>query len=154
MDTLGALALATEPPNDELMKRPPVGRGASFITKTMWRNIIGQSIYQLAVLGVLNFGGKKLLGLTGPDSTEVLNTLIFNTFVFCQVHKTFIPPKPLRLLINTFAMWENWLTAKFYSKQIPINWVMTCFFNGRLEKKSIQKKLKNIKRKKDSSGSE
>uniref|UniRef100_A0A803MJG1 Uncharacterized protein n=1 Tax=Chenopodium quinoa TaxID=63459 RepID=A0A803MJG1_CHEQI len=25
MDTLGALALATEPPNNELMKRPPVG---------------------------------------------------------------------------------------------------------------------------------
>lgn len=26
MDTLGALALATEPPTDKLMKRPPVGR--------------------------------------------------------------------------------------------------------------------------------
>lgn len=85
MDTLGALALATEPPNNELMKRPPVPRGASFITKTMWRNIIGQSIYQLAVLAVLNFAGKKLLGLTGSDGTRVLNTLIFNAFVFCQV---------------------------------------------------------------------
>ena len=88
MDTLGALALATEPPNDGLMKRPPVGRGTSFITKAMWRNIIGQSIYQLAVLGVLNFSGKKLLGLTGSDATEVLNTVIFNAFVFCQVHFT------------------------------------------------------------------
>ncbi|PON81180.1 P-type ATPase [Trema orientale] len=84
MDTLGALALATEPPNDELMKRPPVARGSSFITNAMWRNIIGQSIYQLAVLAVLNFYGKKLLGLTGSHSTAVLNTLIFNTFVFCQ----------------------------------------------------------------------
>jgi magnesium-transporting ATPase (P-type) len=26
MDTLGALALATEPPTDQLMKRTPVGR--------------------------------------------------------------------------------------------------------------------------------
>jgi magnesium-transporting ATPase (P-type) len=26
MDTLGALALATEPPTDHLMHRPPVGR--------------------------------------------------------------------------------------------------------------------------------
>lgn len=86
MDTLGALALATEPPNNELMKRPPVPRGASFITKTMWRNIIGQSIYQLAVLAVLNFAGKKLIGLTGSDGTKVLNTLIFNAFVFCQVY--------------------------------------------------------------------
>lgn len=86
MDTLGALALATEPPNEGLMKRHPVARGSSFITKAMWRNIFGQSIYQLAVLAVLNFDGKKLLGLTGSDATAVLNTLIFNAFVFCQVY--------------------------------------------------------------------
>lgn len=85
MDTLGALALATEPPKDELMKRRPVGKGTSFITRAMWRNIIGQSIYQLAVLGVLNFDGKSLLRLHGSDATEVLDTVIFNTFVFCQV---------------------------------------------------------------------
>jgi Ca2+-transporting ATPase len=85
MDTLGALALATEPPNDEMMKRPPVGRGESFITKVMWRNIIGQSIYQLVVLGVLMFGGEKLLNINGPDSKTIINTLIFNSFVFCQV---------------------------------------------------------------------
>ncbi|XP_061353874.1 putative calcium-transporting ATPase 11, plasma membrane-type [Gastrolobium bilobum] len=85
MDTLGALALATEPPNDGLMKRPPVGRRASFITKPMWRNIFGQSLYQLIVLAVLNFDGKRLLGISGSDATIVLNTLIFNSFVFCQV---------------------------------------------------------------------
>ncbi|KAK6945261.1 LOW QUALITY PROTEIN: Cation-transporting P-type ATPase, C-terminal [Dillenia turbinata] len=85
MDTLGALALATEPPNHGLMQRPPVGRGADFITKAMWRNIIGQSIYQLIVLAVLDFSGEKLLGLGGADATDVLDTLIFNTFVFCQV---------------------------------------------------------------------
>ncbi|XP_021887883.1 putative calcium-transporting ATPase 11, plasma membrane-type [Carica papaya] len=85
MDTLGALALATEPPNDGLMKRPPVAKGANFITKAMWRNIIGQSIYQLLVLGVLTFGGKKLLRLNGSDANLVLNTMIFNIFVFSQV---------------------------------------------------------------------
>nr|POE71717.1 putative calcium-transporting atpase 11, plasma membrane-type [Quercus suber] len=85
MDTLGALALATEPPNEGLMKRPPVGRGVNFITKAMWKNIIGHSIYQLAVLAVLYFDGKRLLNLSGSDATDVLNTLIFNSFVFCQV---------------------------------------------------------------------
>lgn len=85
MDTLGALALATEPPNDEMMKRPPISKGQHFITRTMWKNIMGQSIYQLAVLGVLLFDGKQLLKLTGPDADAVLNTFIFNTFVFCQV---------------------------------------------------------------------
>ncbi|RLN29197.1 putative calcium-transporting ATPase 4, plasma membrane-type [Panicum miliaceum] len=85
MDTLGALALATEPPNDDMMKRPPVRRGESFITKVMWRNIIGQSLYQLVVLGALMFGGERLLNIKGADSKSVINTLIFNSFVFCQV---------------------------------------------------------------------
>ncbi|XP_071741724.1 putative calcium-transporting ATPase 11, plasma membrane-type [Rutidosis leptorrhynchoides] len=85
MDTLGALALATEPPNDGLMNRKPVKRTESFITKTMWRNIIGQSVYQMAVLFVLNFAGKHILNLHGHNGTAALNTFIFNTFVFCQV---------------------------------------------------------------------
>ncbi|XP_076907622.1 putative calcium-transporting ATPase 11, plasma membrane-type [Bidens hawaiensis] len=85
MDTLGALALATEPPNDGLMKRQPVLRTESFITKTMWRNIIGQSVYQMAILFVLNFAGKPILNLHGDNATAILNTFIFNTFVFCQV---------------------------------------------------------------------
>jgi Ca2+-transporting ATPase len=99
MDTLGALALATEPPNDGLMKRAPVGRGASFITKTMWRNIFGQSIYQLVILAVLQFDGKRLLRLRGPDATEIVNTVIFNTFVFCQVRCCLIKPPLLSLYI-------------------------------------------------------
>ena len=85
MDTLGALALATEPPNDALMKRPPVGRSVSFITRTMWRNIIGQSIYQLIIIGVISVYGKRLLRLSGSDASEIIDTFIFNTFVFCQV---------------------------------------------------------------------
>ncbi|KAG0581781.1 hypothetical protein M758_3G006500 [Ceratodon purpureus] len=85
MDTLGALALATEPPYDELMTRPPVGRHGSFISNVMWRNIFGQAIYQLAVLSVLQYKGKEILHLEGDGSTELLNTMIFNAFVFCQV---------------------------------------------------------------------
>lgn len=85
MDTLGALALATEPPHEGLMSRPPVGRDVSFITKTMWRNIIGHSIYQLAILLTFNFAGKQILRLEGSDATKIQNTFIFNTFVFCQV---------------------------------------------------------------------
>lgn len=105
MDTLGALALATEPPNDGLMRRPPVSRGTSFITKAMWRNIIGQSIYQLAVLGVLNFRGTQLLGLTGSDATDILNTVIFNAFVFCQVHSR----------ISTYLFFDFGINASSFS---------------------------------------
>ena len=85
MDTLGALALATEPPHDELMSKPPVGRYGNFISNVMWRNIFGQAIYQLAVLSVLQYKGKEILHLEGDDTTKLLNTMIFNAFVFCQV---------------------------------------------------------------------
>ncbi|CAN6450237.1 unnamed protein product [Victoria cruziana] len=85
MDTLGALALATEPPNDELMKRPPVGRKGNFISNVMWRNIIGQAVYQFFVIWYLQVHGTELFQLDGPDAELVLNTLIFNSFVFCQV---------------------------------------------------------------------
>ncbi|CAM8969725.1 unnamed protein product [Rhodiola kirilowii] len=108
MDTLGALALATEPPTDRLMQRPPVGRNVSFITKTMWRNIIGQSIYQLSVLLVLTFRGKKILDLTGSDATDVLNTFIFNSFVFCQVFNE-INSRDMEK-INIFSgMFDSWV---------------------------------------------
>ncbi|KAF5792227.1 putative P-type Ca(2+) transporter [Helianthus annuus] len=85
MDTLGALALATEPPTDELMERQPVGRKGNFITNVMWRNIMGQSLYQFVVIWFLQTRGKSAFHLDNSDSDLVLNTLIFNSFVFCQV---------------------------------------------------------------------
>ncbi|XP_058217659.1 calcium-transporting ATPase 1-like [Rhododendron vialii] len=84
MDTLGALALATEPPNDDLMKRAPVGRKGNFISNVMWRNILGQSLYQFVIIWYLQTA-KGVFRLDSPDSNLTLNTLIFNSFVFCQV---------------------------------------------------------------------
>ncbi|TVU34703.1 hypothetical protein EJB05_16550 [Eragrostis curvula] len=108
MDTLGALALATEPPNDSMMQRPPVGRGDNFITKVMWRNIIGQSIYQLVVLGILLFRGKSLLQLNGAQSDAQLNTFIFNTFVLCQVFNE-VNSREMEK-INVFAgIFNSWI---------------------------------------------
>ncbi|KAK2633009.1 hypothetical protein EUGRSUZ_L00753 [Eucalyptus grandis] len=69
MDTLGALALATEPPTDHLMHRTPVGRREPLITNIMWRNLIIQAFYQVCVLLVLNFSGKSILKLN-DESTQ------------------------------------------------------------------------------------
>ncbi|KAI8009789.1 putative calcium-transporting ATPase 13, plasma membrane-type [Camellia lanceoleosa] len=85
MDTLGALALATEKPSKELMHKPPVGRTKPLITNIMWRNLLAQAFYQIAVLLTLQFGGKSIFGV----NTNVNNTLIFNTFVLCQVFNEF-----------------------------------------------------------------
>ena len=99
-DTLGALSLATEPPSESLLTIPPVGRTAPLVSAVMWRNIIGQSVYQLSFLILFWFDGKTLFHLPGPpgvpsvvDTTgkgaapgdAELVTIIFCTFVFLQV---------------------------------------------------------------------
>ncbi|KAL7251674.1 hypothetical protein ACSBR1_013513 [Camellia fascicularis] len=85
MDTLGALALATEKPSKELMEEPPLGRFAPLITNIMWRNLLAQALYQIAVLLTLQFSGKSSFGV----NRNVNDTLIFNTFVLCQVFNKF-----------------------------------------------------------------
>ena len=85
MDTLGALALATERPSNELMKRKPVGRTEPLITNIMWRNLLAQSFFQIAVLLILQFNGESMFKV----SREVNNTLIFNIFVLSQVFNEF-----------------------------------------------------------------
>ncbi|XVE98924.1 hypothetical protein REPUB_Repub03eG0150700 [Reevesia pubescens] len=97
MDTLGALALATEPPTNHLMQRPSVGRKEPLITNIMWRNLLIQAVYQVSVLLILNFEGKKILHLPHESSehaNKVKNTLIFNAFVICQIFNEFNARKP------------------------------------------------------------
>ncbi|XP_049386489.1 putative calcium-transporting ATPase 13, plasma membrane-type isoform X2 [Solanum stenotomum] len=85
MDTLGALALATEKPTEEVMKKKPVGRTAPLITNIMWRNLMAQASYQIAVLLTLLYKGESIFGV----NKSVNDTLFFNTFVLCQVFNEF-----------------------------------------------------------------
>ncbi|XVE73050.1 hypothetical protein DITRI_Ditri11bG0086700 [Diplodiscus trichospermus] len=85
MDTLGALALATDRPTKELMQKPPVGRTEPLITNIMWRNLLAQALYQIVILLILQFQGESIFNV----SEEVNDTLIFNTFVLCQVFNEF-----------------------------------------------------------------
>ncbi|XP_043718872.1 putative calcium-transporting ATPase 13, plasma membrane-type [Telopea speciosissima] len=85
MDTLGALALATERPTEELMEKPPVGRTEPLITNVMWRNLMAQALYQVSILLTLQFRGESIFSV----DTKVNDTLIFNTFVLCQVFNEF-----------------------------------------------------------------
>ena len=50
MDSLGSLALATEPPYEELLQREPTRRNESMINGRMWKHIIIQSLVQIIIL--------------------------------------------------------------------------------------------------------
>lgn len=111
MDTFAALALATEPPSDELLLRHPAKKSDAIVNSVMWRNILGQSIFQIIVLLVLLYKGGDMFGIeydirdpfypTGddiaanpdettwveqePTSKVELYTIVFQTFVFMQL---------------------------------------------------------------------
>ena len=96
MDTFASLALATEPPSDTLLQDPPYSKTEFIISPAMIRNILCQSLFQIAFLSILLFGGPHLLSAplnwvgikanfklwnTGPEHL----TIFFNTFVFMQI---------------------------------------------------------------------
>ena len=83
MDTLAALALATDPPQDSILDRLPEPRKKFIISPTMWKMILGQAVYQLAVTFTLYYGKGKVLPF--DINEDRLNTLVFNTFVWMQI---------------------------------------------------------------------
>jgi len=87
MDTLAALALATEPPSDDSLNRKPYGRTENIISLTMWRNIISQGIFQLLLQYFVLVHAPDYFGI--PAHSRLHHTLAFNVFVFCQVFNEF-----------------------------------------------------------------
>ena len=51
----------------------------------MWKMIIGQSIYQLAITLLLYFGAKNVLSYHSDREKDQIPTLVFNTFVWMQI---------------------------------------------------------------------
>ncbi|KAJ3131283.1 hypothetical protein HK100_006555 [Physocladia obscura] len=96
MDTFAALALATDPPTPELLNRPPSRKSDPLISYDMWKMIICQSVYQIVVclllycLKVEWIGESMNVFAAGStenytDSYTLMATIVFNTFVFCQL---------------------------------------------------------------------
>lgn len=91
MDSLASLALASEPPVDALLQKPPVNRTEPMITKRMWVNMLGQASFQVIVVMVLLFAGPELLDIKPGNIIEeeggvsVHYTIIFNAFVWMQL---------------------------------------------------------------------
>jgi len=125
MDTMGALALGTEPPADKLLNRRPYRRDASLINRPMWRNIIIQAIYQLGLLIFLLKRGPDIFGC--QDGSRHHFTIMFNAFVFCQVFNEFnareigdqfqpfaaLDKSPAFLAVIIFTVFAQWLIVEF-----------------------------------------
>ena len=60
-------------------------RTKSVMTMGMWRNCLIQVLYQIFVLLIFQFEGQAIHGL----DQDVIKTMVFNTFVLCQVFNMF-----------------------------------------------------------------
>ncbi|OAX78423.1 calcium-translocating P-type ATPase, PMCA-type [Emergomyces africanus] len=115
MDSFAALALATDPPTNSILDRKPEPKSAPLITLTMWKMIIGQSIYQLVVIFILNFAGENILNyeFDGEDFENEIGrfkALIFNTFVFMQIFNQYNS----RRIDNGFNIFEGILRNRWF----------------------------------------
>jgi len=66
MDSLASLALATEPPKETLLNRPPHSRDEYIISRTMVKHLGFMAIYQVIIIFGIIFAGEEFL----PESNE------------------------------------------------------------------------------------
>ncbi|KAL6352362.1 hypothetical protein LRP88_14344 [Fusarium phalaenopsidis] len=119
MDTFAALALATDPPTEEILDRPSQGKKKPLITMTA--SLFCQAIYQLVVTFALYFGGGQILKYDLNDTQQKLelDTIIFNTFVWMQIFNEFNN----RRLDNKFNIFQGVQRNPFFI-------VITCLMVG------------------------
>ncbi|KAJ0159251.1 Calcium-transporting ATPase 2 [Colletotrichum tanaceti] len=84
MDIFASLGLATDYPSPDFLKRRPEPRNAPIVNVTMWKMILGQAVYQLAVMFTLHYAGDALFRPATPADGESLQTMVFNVYVWVQ----------------------------------------------------------------------
>ena len=91
MDTLAALALATETPTPKLLDRAPYSKTESLISNVIVRNLLAQLVFHLVILLTVVFYGHKLfnipIGINLGDNVDPERhfTMVFNLFVFMEM---------------------------------------------------------------------
>lgn len=90
MDTFAALALATDPASPVLLDRKPDKLTAPLFTVNMYKQICLQSTYQIAITLAFHFFGLQILGLEDTSTNDtIVQTVVFNIFVFSQISNSF-----------------------------------------------------------------
>ncbi|CAJ1017343.1 Cation transporting ATPase, C-terminus, putative, partial [Leishmania lindenbergi] len=88
MDTLAALALATEEPSEECLKRQPVHRKAPLVSRRMHMTIFMAAAYMLGLtLSMQAYG--NVLFKAGPLGGIEHSTIVFNVFVLSTLFHMF-----------------------------------------------------------------
>ena len=101
MDSLGSLALATEPPYEELLQREPTKRSESIINGRMWKHIVLQSLVEIIVLLILYLIAPKFV------KEQDLERLAENTIINYCYGRMPGGGKPDHIIFGTESNWSN-----------------------------------------------
>eukprot|EP01103_Thecamoeba_quadrilineata_P002746 TRINITY_DN12642_c0_g1_i1.p1 TRINITY_DN12642_c0_g1~~TRINITY_DN12642_c0_g1_i1.p1 ORF type:complete len:989 (-),score=241.99 TRINITY_DN12642_c0_g1_i1:45-3011(-) len=131
MDTMAALALATEQPTPALLERPPYGRFDNLISNRMWRQIIGQAVFQLILFCTILYAYDSLWFIfprtLDLNSNDVKHTIIFNTFVFAQLFNE-INSRKLGDELNVFSgFFTNYIFVVVLVLSVVVQFLMVQF---------------------------
>ncbi|CAG7999960.1 unnamed protein product [Penicillium salamii] len=129
-DTLAALALATDPPPQRILDRKPEPKSTPLITPTMWKMIIGQSIYQMVVTLVLYFAGSSIFSYHSAHQESQLQTAVFNTYVWMQIFNMYNNRQIERSFNLIEGLHRNWLFIAITSIMMGAQ-ILIMFVGGR-----------------------
>lgn len=87
MDTFAALALATEPPSDDVMEQSPRNKLEFIITPSMWKWILGLGISFIAA--IILFVDGMIPEWKDPELYNYQLTMLFTAFVMLQFWNLF-----------------------------------------------------------------
>jgi Ca2+-transporting ATPase len=97
MDTFAAIALCSEPPRENLMRKPPKRRDENILTRAMIGNILGTAAFFVVVMIALLLGMQHAGWFAGtgprandfPELTYRQTTIFFTVYVFFQIWNQF-----------------------------------------------------------------
>jgi Ca2+ transporting ATPase len=128
MDSLAALALATEPPKPELLNREPHSRDDYIISRTMVKHVGIMGVYQSIIIFGLCFAGEYLI----PESDSYLNKdgMVYPGRLYDwngdDLYKNFVddkgPSRHFTVVFNVFVLLQifNMINARKIHDEINI----------------------------------
>ncbi|KAH8978135.1 calcium-translocating P-type ATPase [Lactarius hatsudake] len=136
LGTFATLALATDPASPVLLGRNPDKLTDPLFTVNMTKQILGQATYQIIIALALHFLGPRVLGFRHNDDPtlqkhhdDIVQTLVFNAFMFAQVSNLF----NCRRLDRKLNVFEGVSKNRYFMAIIIIEvavQVLICFVGG------------------------
>mmetsp|Transcript_22246 Transcript_22246/g.16680 ORF Transcript_22246/g.16680 Transcript_22246/m.16680 type:complete len:234 (+) Transcript_22246:1222-1923(+) len=142
MDTLAAISLATEPPHPTDLKPKKNRKRDKIFTPEMWRQILGQSAYQIFILVLFLYAGPAMFHMrynrydtpwtisaendnigNVPSNQPYHMTFMFNLFMMMSLFNQINCRKLTE--VNVFSnIFNNWLFLIIIAAEFALQWLI------------------------------